>query len=130
MCPHQPHALQLTAPAVTQPTPSPATPSKGGASAWMSGGDAPAGRRVLPLERPSRRATAPARREARRAGGHPAPLTSLALTQPSGVPAWQTIPSWAVIGTADHAIPPTELLAMADQATRTSPWLPAPRTCP
>jgi pimeloyl-ACP methyl ester carboxylesterase len=44
------------------------------------------------------------------------PLTSLALTQPSGVPAWLTIPSWAVIGTADHAIPPAELLAMAQQA--------------
>jgi len=44
------------------------------------------------------------------------PLTSLALTQPSGVPAWQTIRSWAVIGTADHAIPPAELLAMAEQA--------------
>jgi pimeloyl-ACP methyl ester carboxylesterase len=44
------------------------------------------------------------------------PLTSLALTQPSGVPAWETIPSWAVIGTADHAIPPAELLAMAQQA--------------
>ena len=44
------------------------------------------------------------------------PLTSLALTQPSGVPAWQTIPSWAVIGTADHAIPPAELLAMAERA--------------
>jgi pimeloyl-ACP methyl ester carboxylesterase len=44
------------------------------------------------------------------------PLTSLALTQASGVPAWQTIPSWAVIGTADHAIPPAELLAMAQQA--------------
>ena len=43
-------------------------------------------------------------------------LTSLALTQPSGVPAWQTIPSWAVIGTADRAIPPAELLAMAEQA--------------
>ena len=44
------------------------------------------------------------------------PLTSLALTQTSGVPAWLTIPSWAVIGTADHAIPPAELLAMAKQA--------------
>src|SRR5690348_14981642 len=38
------------------------------------------------------------------------PLTSIALTQKSGVPAWKTIPSWAVIGTADHAIPPAELL--------------------
>ena len=44
------------------------------------------------------------------------PLTSLAFTQKSGVPAWKTIPSWAVIGTADHAIPPAELLAMARQA--------------
>jgi pimeloyl-ACP methyl ester carboxylesterase len=44
------------------------------------------------------------------------PLTSLALTQKSGVPAWKTIPSWAVIGTGDHAIPPAELLIMAHQA--------------
>jgi pimeloyl-ACP methyl ester carboxylesterase len=44
------------------------------------------------------------------------PLTSLALTQKSGVPAWKTIPSWAVIGTADHAIPPAELLTMARRA--------------
>ena len=44
------------------------------------------------------------------------PLTSIALTQKSGDPAWKTIPSWAVIGTADHAIPPAELLAMARQA--------------
>jgi pimeloyl-ACP methyl ester carboxylesterase len=44
------------------------------------------------------------------------PLSTIALTQKSGVPAWQTIPSWAVIGTADHAIPPAELLAMARQA--------------
>ena len=44
------------------------------------------------------------------------PLTSIALTQKSGVPAWKTIPSWAVIGTADHAIPPAELLAMARRA--------------
>jgi pimeloyl-ACP methyl ester carboxylesterase len=32
------------------------------------------------------------------------------------VPAWETIPSWAVTGTADHAMPPAELLAMAEQA--------------
>jgi pimeloyl-ACP methyl ester carboxylesterase len=44
------------------------------------------------------------------------PLTSLALTQKSGIPAWETIPSWAVVGTADHAIPPAELLTMARQA--------------
>jgi pimeloyl-ACP methyl ester carboxylesterase len=44
------------------------------------------------------------------------PLTTIAFTQKSGVPAWQTIPSWAVVGTADHAIPPAELLAMAHRA--------------
>jgi pimeloyl-ACP methyl ester carboxylesterase len=44
------------------------------------------------------------------------PLTSIALAQESGVPAWKTIPSWAVIGTSDHAIPPAELLAMAHKA--------------
>ncbi len=50
------------------------------------------------------------------------PLTSLALTQKSGVPAWKTIPSWAVIGTADHAIPPAELLAMAREAHARITW--------
>lgn len=44
------------------------------------------------------------------------PLSTIALTQKSGVPAWKTIPSWAVIGTADHAIPPAVLVAMAKQA--------------
>jgi pimeloyl-ACP methyl ester carboxylesterase len=33
------------------------------------------------------------------------PLTTLALSQKSGVPAWATTPSWAVVGTADHTIP-------------------------
>jgi pimeloyl-ACP methyl ester carboxylesterase len=44
------------------------------------------------------------------------PLSTIALTQPSGVSAWATIPSWAIIGTGDHAIPPAELLTMAQQA--------------
>lgn len=44
------------------------------------------------------------------------PLTTLALNQPSGTPAWLTIPSWAAIGTADHAIPPAELEYMAKRA--------------
>jgi pimeloyl-ACP methyl ester carboxylesterase len=54
--------------------------------------------------------------EARTLAATQRPLTSLALSQKSGVPAWQTIPSWAVVGTADHAIPPAELLAMAHRA--------------
>jgi len=44
------------------------------------------------------------------------PIAISALTDPSGVPAWQTIPSWAVVGTADHAIPPALQLAMAENA--------------
>ena len=44
------------------------------------------------------------------------PLPLSALTEPSGVPAWQTIPSWDVIGTADHVIPEAAQLAMAQQA--------------
>jgi pimeloyl-ACP methyl ester carboxylesterase len=44
------------------------------------------------------------------------PIATSALTQPSGVPAWQTIPSWAVVGTADHAIPPPLQLSMAENA--------------
>ena len=44
------------------------------------------------------------------------PIATSALIQPSGVPAWQTIPSWAVVGTADHAIPLALQLAMAENA--------------
>ncbi len=44
------------------------------------------------------------------------PIATIALAQQSGVPAWQTIPSWAVVGTADHAIPLALQLAMANTA--------------
>jgi pimeloyl-ACP methyl ester carboxylesterase len=44
------------------------------------------------------------------------PIATSALTQQSGVPAWKTIPSWAVVGTADHAIPLALQLAMAKTA--------------
>ncbi len=44
------------------------------------------------------------------------PLTTLALSQTLGVPAWKTIPSWAVVGTKDHTIPPAELMFMAERA--------------
>jgi pimeloyl-ACP methyl ester carboxylesterase len=44
------------------------------------------------------------------------PIATIALTQKSGVPAWKTIPSWAVVGTADHAIPLPLQLAMAHRA--------------
>jgi pimeloyl-ACP methyl ester carboxylesterase len=44
------------------------------------------------------------------------PLTASAFTEPSGHAAWKTIPSWAVIGTADQVIPPAELTFMAKRA--------------
>jgi pimeloyl-ACP methyl ester carboxylesterase len=44
------------------------------------------------------------------------PLATGTLSDASGTPAWQTIPSWAVVGTADHVIPPAEQLFMAIRA--------------
>ena len=44
------------------------------------------------------------------------PLALGAFTTPSGTPAWVTVPSWAVIGTDDQAIPPAELTFMAQRA--------------
>jgi pimeloyl-ACP methyl ester carboxylesterase len=44
------------------------------------------------------------------------PLAASASTEPSGPPAWKTIPSWAVIGTGDRVIPPAELTFMAQRA--------------
>jgi pimeloyl-ACP methyl ester carboxylesterase len=44
------------------------------------------------------------------------PLTASAFSEPSGPPAWKTIPSWAVIGTGDRVIPPAELTFMAQRA--------------
>ena len=58
----------------------------------------------------------PARQAQALAAADQAPIATSALTDPSGVPAWQTIPSWAVVGTADHAIPPALQLAMAENA--------------
>ena len=44
------------------------------------------------------------------------PLATNALTDPSGPPAWTTIPSWDVVGTADHVIPLADQLSMAHNA--------------
>ena len=44
------------------------------------------------------------------------PLAASALQEPSGPPAWKTIPSWDVIGTADQALPPAEQKFMAQRA--------------
>jgi len=44
------------------------------------------------------------------------PLAASVLGEPSGSPAWKTIPSWAVIGTADKVLPPAEQKFMAQRA--------------
>jgi pimeloyl-ACP methyl ester carboxylesterase len=44
------------------------------------------------------------------------PIAASALTDVSGAPAWASIPSWAVIGTEDHAIPPAAQEFMAKRA--------------
>jgi pimeloyl-ACP methyl ester carboxylesterase len=47
------------------------------------------------------------------------PIAASALTEASGPPAWASIPSWDVIGTADHAIPPAAQEFMAARAHAT-----------
>ena len=47
------------------------------------------------------------------------PIAASALTEVSGPPAWASIPSWDVIGTADHAIPPAAQEFMAARAHAT-----------
>ncbi len=44
------------------------------------------------------------------------PLAASATVEPSTAPAWKTIPSWYLVGTADKVIPPAEQLAMAHRA--------------
>src|SRR5579862_6371222 len=49
-------------------------------------------------------------------GATQAPVTFSAVTAPSGPPAWKTIPSWALVGTIDNAIPSSIQLFMANRA--------------
>jgi pimeloyl-ACP methyl ester carboxylesterase len=44
------------------------------------------------------------------------PIAANALNEESGTPAWKTIPSWDVIGTEDHIIPPPLQEFMAKRA--------------
>ena len=44
------------------------------------------------------------------------PASAAQFEEPSGVPAWKTIPSWALIGTQDHVIPPALQETMAKRA--------------
>lgn len=47
------------------------------------------------------------------------PATLGAITEPSGVPAWRTVPSWYLIGTQDKIIPPAAEQTMAERAGST-----------
>ena len=47
------------------------------------------------------------------------PFALSALPQPSGVPAWKTIPSFYLVGTIDNVIPPFAQLFMAQRANAT-----------
>jgi len=58
-------------------------------------------------------------RDARVLAATQRPATIGALNEPSGVPAWRTIPSWYLIGTEDQIIPPTAEKAMAERAGST-----------
>jgi pimeloyl-ACP methyl ester carboxylesterase len=61
-------------------------------------------------------ASVPAAKAAVLAAGQ-RPLQASALGEASpGVPAWKTIPSWDLIGTADRVIPPAEQQVMATRA--------------
>ena len=44
------------------------------------------------------------------------PIAFSALAEPSGAPAWKTIPSWYFVGTLDKVIPPYAQLFMAQRA--------------
>jgi pimeloyl-ACP methyl ester carboxylesterase len=44
------------------------------------------------------------------------PVTGSAVGAPSGPPAWKTIPSWYLLGTADNVIPPAQQRFMANRA--------------
>ena len=49
------------------------------------------------------------------------PASAAQFVEPSGPPAWKTIPSWSLIGTLDHVIPPALLEEMSNRAgARTS----------
>ncbi len=47
------------------------------------------------------------------------PAAVAQLGEPSGPPAWASIPAWALVGTADRVIPPDQQEAMANRAGAT-----------
>jgi pimeloyl-ACP methyl ester carboxylesterase len=53
------------------------------------------------------------------------PIAFSALAEPSGAPAWETIPSWYFVGTLDKVIPPYAQLFMAQRANASIMQVPA-----
>ena len=56
------------------------------------------------------------------------PAAAAQFTEPSGPPAWKTIPSWSLIGTQDHVIPVALQEHMSSAPVLTSPGS-KPATC-
>ena len=48
------------------------------------------------------------------------PAAASALFEPSGEPAWETIPSWFLVAKQDRTIPPQAERAMAERAGATT----------
>lgn len=44
------------------------------------------------------------------------PLSTHVFNEPSGTPAWSSVPSWAVVGTQDRIIPIADQISMAERA--------------
>ena len=60
-------------------------------------------------------------------GANQRPETLSSLSEKfAGVPAWETIPSWALVGTEDRVIPPAEQQIMAERARAHIVKVPAP----
>jgi pimeloyl-ACP methyl ester carboxylesterase len=47
------------------------------------------------------------------------PVSALGFVEPNGVPAWRTLPSWAVVATGDHAAGADVVRSMAQRAGAT-----------
>ena len=60
-------------------------------------------------------ASSPRRFQATAIAATQRPPATSTLTEPSGTPAWKTVPSWAVIGIADQVIPPALIGAPPDR---------------
>ena len=91
----------LTGAAVATNTVASATPTGGGQHVQAFAGDLP--RRTTDLMQATQR-----------------PFSLAAFVEPSGDPAWETIPSWYLVATNDHAIPPKTQRFMAQRAGATT----------